>query len=87
MAKMKVNLGTPQTPNWVIMDSKNSETFAEKEVDEFLLKQNGASLPVASVDYRGTIFTKLGGTDVADEVYVCVKGADNTYTWKQITMV
>lgn len=86
MAKMKVNLGTPLAPDWVSMDSKDSATVGGKQVSELLLKQSGTSLPIASVDYRGAFFTKLGATTVADEVYICIKNSTDAYEWKKITL-
>lgn len=85
MAIMKLNIGTPQAPNWLELNSKNSDTVGGKGVDDFLPKLSGAELPTASETYRGKIFTKLGGENVADIAYLCVKGADNNYTWTALT--
>lgn len=86
MAKMKINLGTPQVPNWAILDAKNAETIGGKQVSDFLLNLSGDALPVADANYRGVTFTKLGGVGVADEVYICVKGTDNNFSWSKITL-
>lgn len=45
----------------------------------------GATLPNASVTYRGLIFTVLGGSGIADKPYICLKEANGNYTWKPIT--
>jgi hypothetical protein len=40
-----------------------------------------AALPDPTEALRGTMLLRRGGTGVADVVYVCVKGADDAYTW------
>jgi len=43
------------------------------------------ALPVASVTYRGVIWVVQGGAGVDDVAYMCLKkGADESYSWKQI---
>ena len=42
---------------------------------------SGSDLPTPGVDYRGKIFTVLGGAGVADGAYVCLKKANGTYHW------
>jgi hypothetical protein len=44
-------------------------------------------LPTPSADYRGTniLLRKYNGTD--DEMYVCIRLADNTYAWKKVSLV
>lgn len=84
MAKMKVNLGTPQEPNWFVMDANNSDTVGGKSANDFLPRESGGTLPVASEGYRGLLFTKIGTTGEDDKVYVCVKNSNNTYEWVDI---
>ncbi len=45
----------------------------------------GSALPDAGVSYRGKVFTVLGDTDVADTSHICLKLADNSYEWQEIT--
>lgn len=47
---------------------------------------DGTDIPTASAEYRGIILIEKGDTDVADAVKICVKIADNTYTWKTINL-
>ena len=84
MAKMKVNLGTPQEPNWIVMDANNSDTVGGKSANDFLPRESGDTLPVASEGYRGLLFTKIGTTGEEDKVYACVKNSKNTYEWVDI---
>jgi len=42
------------------------------------------SLPPAAEYYRGAIAMVKGGPGVADELYICMKDASDTYTWKKI---
>jgi hypothetical protein len=46
--------------------------------------ETGTALPTASVDYRGTIFTVLGGPGVMDAAFLCVKLADDSYSWIEL---
>lgn len=52
--------------------------------EQFMKMLKGAALPVASADYRGKIFTLLGGAGVADITYICIKNATEGYEWRQI---
>lgn len=45
---------------------------------------SGEVLPAPSVDYRGQVFTVLGGVGVADVAYVCLKDITDTYSWVAI---
>ena len=40
-----------------------------------------AALPAAGVEYRGRLYLVAGGGGVADELYVCVKLANDSYDW------
>ena len=40
-----------------------------------------AALPAAGVDYRGRLYLVAGGAGVPDELYVCVKLANDSYDW------
>lgn len=42
-------------------------------------------LPAASAEYRGQFFLVEGGQGIADEMYVCLKNAADTYEWQKIT--
>jgi hypothetical protein len=42
------------------------------------------SLPTASATSRGALWVVLGGGGVADELFVCLKAAGGTYSWKSI---
>lgn len=44
----------------------------------------GAALPVANASMRGQTYTVLGAAGVADQTYVCLKSAADTYSWKLI---
>ena len=48
---------------------------------------SGASLPVATVDYRGKVFTVFGIAGVADTCHVCLKDALDAYVWKTVSFV
>lgn len=52
--------------------------------DRYMKKLSGAALPTASVDYRGQVFTFLGGAGVADVAYICIKNASDAYIWQAI---
>lgn len=56
----------------------SSHTHAEAYV------LTGAALPTASVDYRGKVFTVLGGTGVTDIPYMCIKNTSDAYEWVAI---
>lgn len=71
---LKVNLGTPANPNWVIFNG---------DVD-FMPKLSGSNLPLARIEYRGLIFNKEGSAGNADESYICMKKVDNNYEWRKI---
>lgn len=43
-----------------------------------------ASLPTAGIEHRGKIVRTEGATNVADAAYICLKLANNTYSWVQI---
>jgi Right handed beta helix region/Pectate lyase superfamily protein len=43
------------------------------------------ALPVAVAALRGLIFTLVGATGTADTLHICMKGADDTYSWAQIS--
>lgn len=42
------------------------------------------SLPAAAVGYRSQMAVLRGGADVADVLYVCLKGEANGYSWVQL---
>lgn len=42
------------------------------------------SLPTAGKAYRRKIVVVEGGAGVADVVYVCLKSAADTYSWKTV---
>ncbi len=42
------------------------------------------ALPTATIALRGKIYRVDGDAGVADHAYVCVKGADNNYSWVQL---
>ena len=42
--------------------------------------------PTAVVADRGKLIILDGGTGVADVVKICVKGADNAYSYKTVTI-
>lgn len=52
--------------------------------DRYMKKLSGAALPTASVDYRGQVYTVLGGAGVADVAYICIKNASDAYIWQAI---
>lgn len=43
-------------------------------------------LPTASESLRGTMIQLQKNNSTDDELYLCVRKADNTYTWKSITL-
>lgn len=43
-----------------------------------------ADLPAADAGNRGRMIMVRGGNGVADKIFVCIKLADNTYSWVQI---
>lgn len=45
-----------------------------------------ASLPTPSALYRGKVLTVAGGAGVADAAWVCLKGTDDEYTWREIAL-
>jgi hypothetical protein len=46
---------------------------------------DGASVPVASAEYRGHYWLVEGGAGVADILLVCVKDESDFYSWVTIT--
>lgn len=40
MPKMKINLGTPASPNWVVMDAKDADTLDGKHLSEIQADYN-----------------------------------------------
>jgi hypothetical protein len=44
------------------------------------------SLPTPAVGLRGQFAVVTGGAGVADTLRVCLKGADDLYTWKTVTV-
>jgi len=75
MSKYKV-----KSTNARIADAKE-ETLAEAE--ESLVV---TVAPTAVAADRGKLITIDGGTGVADIVQICVKGADNAYSYKTVTI-
>lgn len=59
--------------------------YTESEVDALITASTGlgtgSALPTPGVDYRGKIFTVLGGAGVIDKTYVCLKLVNGTYQW------
>jgi len=55
--------------------------------NRYLRSYSGDALPTASEDYRGQIFTVTGSTGVADKSYLCVKGSEDDYEWKELYFV
>lgn len=45
---------------------------------------NYTSLPTASATFRNTMAIVHGGTGVADVLYICLKSAADTYSWKTV---
>lgn len=86
MAKFKINIGTPQAPIWLILDSNNSDTLDGKHATDFMPKLSGAELPVADESYRGKVFNKEGSAGNLDEPYICIKNATDIYEWKKLTL-
>lgn len=43
-----------------------------------------SDLPTAAIEHRGKIVRTEGATNVADAAYICLKLANNTYSWVQI---
>jgi uncharacterized repeat protein (TIGR02543 family) len=58
--------------------------YTETEVDALLLPRNIDVLPTADESHRGMIYVLKGGPGVADVPYICLKGADDNYSWKSI---
>lgn len=52
----------------------------------YLQAGNITSLPAADSSMRGRMVRVEGGSGVADGLYICMKNADGTYTWKTITL-
>lgn len=50
-----------------------------------LKAQQGTSLPTPGAAWHTLLFLKLGGVGVADHLYVCLKKADGSYWWANIT--
>lgn len=46
---------------------------------------DGASVPVASAEYRGHYWLVEGGAGVADILLVCVKDESDFYSWVTVT--
>lgn len=44
------------------------------------------TLPTASSELRGRIFTKNNGAGSADTIHICIKNSSNTYEFKQVTI-
>lgn len=55
--------------------------------EDYLLKNVGDSLPIAKESLRGDVFTLTKGSGEEDEVYVCIKLEDDTYDWKQVSLL
>jgi len=49
-----------------------------------VMLNNGTIVPAAAVKYRGEIRILLGGGGVRDELYVCIKSKNDTYSWVKI---
>jgi hypothetical protein len=45
----------------------------------------GDTEPEANEGNRGKLFIKFNVADTADQIFVCLKGADNLYTWQEVT--
>jgi hypothetical protein len=45
-----------------------------------------SELPLPSVEYRGKFFLLLGGVEVADKLYVCIKNELDEYIWQIIDL-
>lgn len=43
-----------------------------------------SALPAADASRRADVIVVLGGSGVADSLYVCLKAAAGTYSWKLI---
>lgn len=48
-----------------------------------MLGGDGA-LPAATAGHRGRVWVVRGGTGVADQVFLCIKTAADTYQWQPL---
>ncbi len=57
--------------------------------DDLVAMQNvdrDVELPTAAEEYRGRVLVLDGGAGVADKAYICLKGDDDAYHWKEFTL-
>jgi hypothetical protein len=47
---------------------------------------NTAAPPTATAAMRGKLWYQGGAAGVADQVFICVKSAADTYSWRAITL-
>lgn len=78
MSKYKV-----KSTNARIADAKEELDGKNSLAEEV---ENVTELPTAVEADRGKIKVILGGTGVADVVKICVKGTDDLYAYKTITI-
>lgn len=50
-----------------------------------LLVPHSSSAPSCDSSRAGTLFYSAGGTGVADQLQVCMKAADDTFSWKNVS--
>jgi len=76
------SIGGPWKPiSWSVSDVPTTGTAANPEVD---LVAGIAALPTAGVGYLNKTWIVPGGAGVADQMYICLKSAADTYSWKLI---
>jgi len=67
-----------------LADVWGGKRFRNLGLSLYLLLGKIAALPAAGATLRGKTVRVEGAAGVADVVYVCVKNADDTYSWAQV---
>jgi hypothetical protein len=79
----------PILPNGADLHAVGSTAFPFQSAFFTRGIQVGSSMgarPTANASSQGRIFVAQGASGVADVVYVCIKAADETYSWKTFTV-
>lgn len=71
--------------SWIDTDASTRRVLFD--IEGLLKLRNYAALPTAGASYRSKLAVVEGAAGVTDAYYICQKLADDTFAWKQISVV